>query len=199
MRRPETGFSLIELLMYVIVVGVALAGLATLYVNTVVGSHEPLQRERARTVATSYLEEVLGKPWNENSPAGGGCVETGSGRCTSYCAAFTPASCPSPVCLKVGATCTPAASAAAGGADAGEPGRADYDDVDDFDGLSDCPPADVTGSPIGGLGGFCASVAVGAPAAAWNGLPAADTRLIEVTVTTPGGEPIVLHAYRLNF
>ncbi len=199
MRPMRNGFTLIELVMYILIVGITVAGLSTLYVNSVARSSEPLQRERARTMASSYLEEVLGKPWNENTPDGGGCVESGSGRCTAYCAAFTPGSCPSPVCQSSPPNCLPANSAAAPGADAGEAARTDFDDVDDYDGLNACPPTDATGSAVSGLQGYCAQVSVSVPGASWNGIPAADALQIEVEVTTPGGEVIRLDAYRVNF
>jgi MSHA pilin protein MshD len=199
MRRRQHGFTLIELVMYILIVGITVAGLSTLYVNSVARSSEPLQRERARTMASSYLEEILGKPWNENTPDGGGCVQSGSGRCAAYCGAFTPGSCPSPVCARSGPNCQPANSAASIGTDLGETTRTDFDDVDDYDGLNACPPTDATGSAVTGLQGYCATVSVSAPGASWNGIPAADALLIEVEVTTPGGEAIRLEAYRVNF
>jgi len=199
MRRGQHGFTLIELVMYILIVGITVAGLSTLYVNSVARSSEPLQRERARTMASSYLEEVLGKPWNENTPDGGGCVESGSDLCTDYCGAFTPGSCPSPVCQRSGSTCESANSAEPLGTDLGETARTDFDDVDDYDGLNACPPTDATGSAVSGLQGYCAEVSVSVPGADWNGIPAADVLLIEVEVTTPAGEAIRLEAYRVNF
>ena len=55
------------------------------------------------------------------------------------------------------------------------------------------------GSAVTGLQGYCATVSVGAPGASWNGIPTADPLLIEVEVTTPGGEAIRLEASRVNF
>jgi len=49
---------------------------------------------------------------------------------------------------------------AASGVDAGEAGRADYDDIDDYGGITDEAPTDQSGSPMAGYAGFSVTVTV---------------------------------------
>lgn len=69
------------------------------------------------------------------------------------------------------------------GAD-GETQRRLFDDVDDYNGLNDNGARDANGNLIPGANRFAVRVAVSA-SAALPGVPAADTRLVTVTVTDP--------------
>lgn len=63
----------------------------------------------------------------------------------------------------------------------GETGRANFDDVDDYDGLFDSGPVDQFGNPMPGLSGY--SVAVGVtPSSALPGIAAVDVLRIDVRV-----------------
>ena len=69
-----------------------------------------------------------------------------------------------------------------------------YDNVSDYHGFSMAGVRDITNAPIGGLGGYSASVSV-----VQGGLgigAAADVLRITVTVTGPGNDSIVLDGYR---
>lgn len=171
----QRGFSLIEIILFIAIVGVAMAGISATYVNATAHSHEPYLRQRALAVANAYMDEILRKRWNENTPIGGGCINTGSS-----CAASAVV----PVAI---------------GDDEGGV-RSNYDDVDDYNALAGGQlPTDSNGTAMPGYAGFNVKVEVTQPAAAWNALPAADVRLIKVTVTSPNGETIALDAYRVNY
>ena len=77
----------------------------------------------------------------------------------------------------------------------GEALRADFDDVDDYDGLVDTGAADQFGNPIAGLGGYTVSVNV-SPSAALPGVPAADAMLINVRVQFAPDVDYTLSGYR---
>lgn len=189
----HAGFSLIETVIFIVIVSIAVTAIALQFSTNVSHSHEPFLRQRAIAVANAYMDEILKKRWNENSPTGGGCVETGSNTCTTYCATVTYPGCN--YCAKGAGVCVPAANASALGSE--EASRADYDDVDDYKVISNQVPTDASGVAMPGYTGFLVSVDVGN--VAWNGVSATESLLITVTVTTPTNESISLKTYRLNF
>jgi len=198
MRRAQRGLSLVELLTFILVVAFGIAGLVAVFFHTSLRGHEPYLQQRALAVANAYMDEILHKRWDENTPIGGGCVETGSGLCAAWCAARTFPNCGG--CTPGAGVCS-AVAAAGGGAEEGAD-RGLFDDIDDYHGLSDAPPRNALGAPMGSAGafpGFRADVTVSHPAAAWNGVPASEVKRIQVEASTPDGQTIRLVAYRLNF
>jgi MSHA pilin protein MshD len=77
----------------------------------------------------------------------------------------------------------------------GEAARADFDDVDDYDGLTDAGAVDQFGNAIAGLGGYTVSVAVN-PSAALPGVPAGDALRIDVRVRFAPYLDYTLTSYR---
>jgi len=80
----------------------------------------------------------------------------------------------------------------------GEAARADYDDLDDYDGLADAGARDQFGIPIVGLGAYNVAVAV-APSSALPAVPLADALRIDVVVTNGIDISFVLSGYRTRF
>ena len=199
--RTQRGFTLIETVIFIIVMGLALGGIVSLFVQSAIGGRYPFDQQRAIALANTYMDEILRKRWDEGVPLGGGCVATGSGYCPGICALKVYPVCgtcllnnaPPGSCVAPAAVVPPAAP----GPEPGE-GRAAYDDIDDYNGLVDAPPVDSTGAPIPGYAGYSVAVAVTNPAAPWNGVPAADTKQIVVTVSL-GVESYALTAYRVNY
>ncbi len=72
-----------ELVLFIIIVGIALSGIMAVYIRSVSASADPVIRQRTIAVASAYMDEILRKRWNENSPVGGGCVVTGGGSCAA--------------------------------------------------------------------------------------------------------------------
>ncbi len=192
----QRGFTLIELVVFIVITGVALAAIGLQVQTNVQHSAEPLLREKAITLANFYMDEILRKKWNENSPIGGGCVETGTNACTNYCAALTFPACGS--CSGTGGVCLPAANAAGIGVDGVET-RASYDDIDDYNAISGEAPTDQTGTALTNFTGFTVDVEVNSGVQLHADVAAADTRQIIVRVHTPTSETITLRAYRVNF
>lgn len=83
-----------------------------------------------------------------------------------------------------------------GGPEAGE-SRPTYDDVSDYNGLSDAGARDQANNPIAGLGQYTVSVTVAN--APLNIIPAADAKRIDVRVTAPVGVDVTMTGYRTNF
>lgn len=83
------------------------------------------------------------------------------------------------------------------GAD-GEALRADFDDLDDYDGLADVGARDQFGAPIAGLGDYNVAVAV-SPSTALPAIPVGDALRVDVVVTHGVDISFVLSAYRTRY
>ena len=191
------GFTLIEAVLFIVVVAAGLTAVAQLFVQTSGSSHEPLLREKALSVAKAYMDEVRSRRWDDNTPLGGGCVSTAAGQCIAYCAALSDAQCVDSKCdLAAASDCRPADSES-GTIGPEEGSRAAWDDIDDYDGLDDSPPEDDRGNEIDGYGAdYRVRVSLDSPGD-WNGIAGADVRRITVRVDYPDGS-LDLVSYRVN-
>lgn len=77
----------------------------------------------------------------------------------------------------------------------GEAARADYDDLDDYDGLADAGARDQFGSLIAGLASYSVAVSV-APSSGLPSVPPADALRVDVIVTHSADINFVLSGYR---
>jgi MSHA pilin protein MshD len=81
----------------------------------------------------------------------------------------------------------------------GETGRLNFDDVDDYNGLSDVGAIDQFGNAIAGLGDYRVAVAV-AHSSALTGVASANALRIDVAVTNPAaGVDVRATGYRANY
>jgi len=186
-RRRAAGLSLVELIVFIVVVGVAVAGvLAALNLSTR-ASADPMIQKQALAIAEAVLEEAQLMPF-------------------TYCDPDDPQAATA-LNAGVGATgCTAAASVENPGAEATPPYGPEtrlsvttpFDNVNDYNGFSMGPGIiDMTGAAITGLDGYTATVSVANQAL--GGIPASDALLITVTVTGPGNTSAVLHGYRVRY
>ena len=136
-RADQRGLTLIELVVYIVVVLVGLAGVLTVLDTTVRGSADPVLRKQALALAEAMLEEVLAKEYQND--AGGNNAATPALGCT-------------PVTVPSCRLNTPA-------------DRASYNDVDDYNGWNQAGNAQAVGNPPAALAAYTVTVAVGAPAA----------------------------------
>jgi len=167
----ERGLSLIELLVFIVVVGVAVTGVVSVFSLNARSSADPVVRKQAVAIAESLLEEVLSKPYTYCDPDDAN-AET----------ATSPAGC---------ASLTETAMAP-------EAGETRYSNVNDYNGFSMVGIQDLTGSAIAGLAAYSASIQVQS-AGAFNGIPAGETLLVTVTVTAPGNHTVSLSGYRARY
>lgn len=173
LRKNRThGFTLIELLVSIVVLGIALTSLSVGLFNASRGSADPVVAMRAAELGQAYLEEILAKRFDENTDAGGVV------RCNEPT---------QPVC------------SATLGSDAGET-RASFDDVDDYQGVTDNPPVDAMGAVRPLYSDYRVTISV-SYADAEIGLVAGseDAKRIEVSVYSPLNDVFVFSAYRGNF
>jgi MSHA pilin protein MshD len=74
-RRPQRGFTLIELIIFIVVVSIGMAGILTVMNTTVKSSADPMVRKQSIAIAEAMLEEISLKEYD--NPTGG---YTGSNR-----------------------------------------------------------------------------------------------------------------------
>ena len=170
--QKQAGFSLIEMIVVIVVLGLGLTGVTMVITETVQQSPKPLVQTRAMELAQTYLDEILPKRFDETSGQGG------VPRCDST---------------------DNAAQACSGamGSEAGE-NRSTYDDVDDYDGLDNQPPVLASGNTPPNFDDYRVQVSV-TYAGGDLGLANRSAKRITVTVTTPLGNSLPVTAYRVNF
>jgi MSHA pilin protein MshD len=188
-RTRQRGLSLIELVMFIAIVGAAIAGVLIAYNQAVRGSADPLVRKQAVAIAESLLNEVLMQPltW-----------------CDPQDAANDANSPPSS-----GASCTGGAANSqdkGGGSLGPQPATESrfsstdpFDNVADYHGYSMASgiySLDNGSTPVAGLGAYSASVSV-TRAGAVFGLAAGAVLRVDVLVTGRG-ETITLTGYRFR-
>jgi len=169
----QRGLSLIELVIFMVVISAALAGVLRVFIQATSASADPMLRRQALAIAESLMEEVQLMPFTFCDPDDAN-VET----------ATSSAGC--------------ASSVEALGPEAGENRFAtpQFDNVNDYNGYTMSGIVDITNTAIAGLSGYSASVAV-APAAL-NTITAgsSDALRITVSVNAPGGISVTLDGYR---
>ncbi|MGE0355585.1 MAG: type II secretion system protein [Burkholderiales bacterium] len=141
--RRERGISLIELVLFIVVVGAGLAGVLTVFNVTVSRSADPLPAKQAWAIAESLLEEVELAAETMCDPDDANALTAAS---AADCASLPEGPGPEP--------------------GDGRP----FDNVNDYDGFAMAGITDLTGAPIAGLGAYNASIAVSSTALA--GAPA---------------------------
>lgn len=174
--HPQAGLSLIELIMFVVIVSVGIAGILSVFNLTTQKSADPQIRRQMLAVAEALLEEVQFKAFTYCDPDDPNAVTaTGPGDCTG------------------GAGGANDESKLPLGAEAGET-RATYDNVSDYNGLNLAPASDINGTTITG---YSATVSVTQQQAEAS-IPLAESLRITVTVTH-GGDSLSLSGYRLRY
>ncbi|MGX5172400.1 hypothetical protein ACUR5C_00065 [Aliikangiella sp. IMCC44653] len=163
------GYSLIELIITITLTTLVMVLFYTVFSQSQARSVTPVMQIKAAQLAQAYLEEISLRRFDENSPAGNGQ------RCNS------PGQ--------------PSCSATLGSD--GET-RDQFDDIDDYNGLSDSPPRDALNNPRSGFNNYQTSVNV-SYAGGDFGLAAQDLKKIEISITTPTGQSFVFSDYRSNF
>jgi MSHA pilin protein MshD len=176
-RRRGRGFTLVELIVFIGIISVGLAGILGVMNYMTRASADPLVQKQALAIAEAYLEEVLAMPF-------------------TYCDPDDPAAADAQT---VGACATPEALGPESGESRGS-GTTPFDNVNDYNGLAGVP-ASVDGTAIGGLGSYNVAVAVVPEAltATTGAVPSAASLRVRVTVTGPNNVNVVLDGYRTRY
>lgn len=88
MNIVQKGVSLIETLVFLVVVSIALGALINVFSHAVENSVDPVVRIRALELAQAQLDEVLSRKFDENTPSGG--VPACNSSAGVACAGITP-------------------------------------------------------------------------------------------------------------
>tara|TARA_R110000782_G_scaffold250847_5_gene338281 strand:- start:1791 stop:2360 length:570 start_codon:yes stop_codon:yes gene_type:complete len=182
----HAGFSLIELVIAIVILSIGATAFITLVINTTKNSIDPQIRQQGNAISRAYLEEIILNSFCEpgfdpdGDPATGCAVE----------------------CLV--AACSTGAPNACGGANAvggAEAGRAVFDDVCDYHGLTDVGAVDQNGNTLGMLGNYTVSVTVNDTGVSLSSLNGSNGQVvrIDVSVIHSTGATMGLSAYKTNF
>jgi MSHA pilin protein MshD len=171
--RRNGGFTLIELIIFIVIVGVGMAGILLALNQGIVSGADPQVRKQALSIAQALIEEISLQAFTYCDPDDA-AVETAS----------SPAGC--------------AVSQAAATAGENRFTTPQFDNVIDYNGYSMSPIVDITNTPITGLTGYSASVTVAAAALGSIGATG-DALLIRVVVNGPGGVQQALSGYRTRY
>jgi MSHA pilin protein MshD len=180
-KHGERGFSLIEIVIFLVVFAIGIAGTVTLYGQLTKASVDPVVRKQALALAESMMEEVMLRGFtycdpNDPNVQTATAADGAPGNCTTLLEAIGP-----------------------------EPGETRYatprfDNVNDYHGFSMAGVniLDITGAPITGLNDYAVGVTV-VQAGADLGIPAAEGLSVVVTATGPLGVSVTLQAYRTRY
>lgn len=187
----QRGVSLIELVVFIVIVGVAVAGVLVAIDQSARASADPLVSKQALAIAEALLEEVELMPFTFCDPDD---VQVSTAQSAT-----------------VGATgCTAGMIEGIGleGTENRYNAATPFDNVNDYNGFNTATDAlpgirQIDGTPIGGLGAYAASVTVAAVGlggiAATDANGQANALLITVTVTGPANVNVVLQGYRTKY
>lgn len=174
----QRGLSLIEVVVFIVVLGIAIAGMAILYNQITLASVDPLVRKQAVAIANSLMEEIQLRPFTFCDPDD-----------PLVFTATVPGDCGTQEGI---------------GQEGGETRYADprYDNVSDYAAFLPMIGSiqDISNNTIAGLAGYSAEVAVAVAGGSFPAaVPADDALRITVTVTGPANVRVVLEGYRLRY
>ena len=154
--RSQSGLTLVELIVFIVIVGVALAGVLTVLNHATRHSADPLPRKQALAIAEALLEEVMLQPFTWCDPD-----DPNAATATAY------------------AGCTVAENNLAPEAGEARASATPLDNVNDYNGLTT-----ITNIAGGGAATYAANVTVAQ--SSLNGIAADASLLITVSVTAGG-------------
>lgn len=172
--KRQSGVSLIELIIFIVIVSTAVAGVLSVMNVTTQHSADPMLRKQAQAIAESLLEEIELQPFTYCDPDDANATTATSA---------------------TGCATTPEAM----GPELGETrySTPQFDNVNDYSSFTMTGINDITNTPVAGLAGYTASVAMTQDGASF-GLATDAVLKIDVTVTA-GNESLTLTGYRFRY
>jgi MSHA pilin protein MshD len=168
-RRRSTGVTLVEAVVFIIVVSIGVLGILSAFNTTIRSSADPQVQKQVLAIAESLLEEVELMPFTYCDPDDpNAATATSTSDCTLVDTGESRGSATKP-----------------------------FDNVNDYHGFSMNGIRAPNGDPVSGLELYNASVTV--QNFAFGGIAASEALHISVLVTGPSGATATLHAVRTRF
>ena len=165
----QGGVTLIELVISIVILSIAMVAVMNAFSFSMKHSADPLWRNKTLKLGQLYLDEILAKNYDHNTPVG-----------------------------SVPLLASPSCAAADLGPDTGE-ARATYNDVDDYHGLTDAPPVSLSAGLHTSYSDYSVSVSVECDGARVSASAANHAKKVTVMVTPPGQNTVTFAAYKANF
>ncbi len=195
--RHCRGVTLVELIVFIVIVGVAMAGLFAAFNTITAASADPQVRKQVLAIAESLMEEVQLMPFTYCDPDDANAATATSA--TVRTLPVDPTKCDTTAEVAAALATDPATN------EAGETryhATTPFDNVNDYHRFSMVSGIqDITNSTIGGLGAYSASITVtrAGLASGVDAIAADEALLISVTVTGPGGISTTFEGYRVRY
>jgi MSHA pilin protein MshD len=178
--RPfERGLTLIELLVFIVIIGIAANAMLAVFANLTRTSAGLLPDKQAQAIANSMMQEILAQPYtfcDPDAPNASTATAATSAQCgVNRVENIGPENVPAPVETRSG--------------------------VRPFDNVNDYNLFNTTANTLSGLpaqAGYIVQVAVQS-AGLIAGVPATETLRVTVTVTPPTGAPVNLDGVRFRY
>jgi len=186
-QRRGRGFTLIEMIVAIVIIGVAVAGIMLALGTATRNSADPVVQEQALAIAKSLLEEVESMPFTYCDPDDPNVTTAASAAdCTGGAGGPNDES-------KL-----PLGSQASGAGETRYSTTTPFDNVSDYNGFSMISGIrDINNTAITGLEAYSASITVATTTL--GSIPAGDALQITVTVTGPAGVTVTLDGYRARY
>lgn len=185
--RRSGGVTLLELIVFIVIVGIGMAGIFAVYNTIIAASADPQVRKQVLAIAESLLEEIQLMPFTYCDPDDANAATATS---AAGCATLSESG--------VGAE----------GSESRYSSVIPFDNVNDFHGFNMSGIRTMDDVAVAGLEGYQATVSVvqaglgpGTPSDLHDEIPGAAALRIAVTVTGPGSPPpsITLEGYRTRY
>lgn len=175
----ERGFSLVELVVFISILGIAVSGVLIAFDYSARQSADPIVRKQALAIAESLLEEIQQMPFTYCDPDD-----------PAVSTAISTASCATPETT---------------GPEAGETRYSTstpFDNVNDYHGYNTATESpsgikNLNGVAVAGLSAYDAAVTI--TSTSLSSVPPGEALLITVVVTAPGNVAVQLDSYRTRY
>jgi MSHA pilin protein MshD len=179
--KKQAGISLIELIIFIVIIGIGIAGILSVMNVTTSHSADPMLRKQALAIAESLLEEIELQPYtfcdpNDPNAAGASNADATPGNCSSTAQVETV---PKTVSNS-------------------RYGPSYFNNVSDYYGFSMNPILDISGGGVTGLGAYTATVNITLEGTTFS-LPTPEAAMRIDVVVTYGTDNVTLTGYRFRY
>lgn len=169
----QKGVTLIELVISIVILSIAVVAVMSSFGYSISHSADPLWRNKTLKLAQLYFDEILAKNFDDQTPVGGAPVVVNPNCAVTYLGPDTHG----------GSLET----------------REDYNDVDDYNGLSESPPLSLLGSLDSSYDSYSVSVSVICDGNTVSASGINQAKKIMLSITPPGEDAFTFAAYKGNF